>query len=69
MFLSAWENQAAGLIRQRVLLFFLVAILLTWFGHLGNALHAASWWPRPMFVWGPIIAAPWSSDSPQAGLV
>ena len=44
--------------RARVLLFFVTAYAFTWFGNLGNLIHASDWWPRPMFPLGPIIAAP-----------
>ncbi|HEX9894454.1 MAG TPA: CPBP family intramembrane glutamic endopeptidase [Gemmatimonadales bacterium] len=44
--------------RIRILAFFLLAYALTWFGNLGNVIHPAVWWPRPMFVLGPILAAP-----------
>ena len=44
--------------RLRLLVFFVTAYALTWFGNLGNWIHPSDWWPRPMFALGPIIAAP-----------
>jgi membrane protease YdiL (CAAX protease family) len=44
--------------RARVVVFFLAAYAFTWFGNVGNWIHASDWWPRPMFPLGPIMAAP-----------
>jgi membrane protease YdiL (CAAX protease family) len=54
-----------SLAQRRVLLFFLVAYALTWFGWLGNWLVPGPYWPLPMNPFGPIIAAPlviWATD-------
>lgn len=45
-------------LRWEILLFFLVTYAFTWFGHLGNWLLPSEAWPRPMFVLGPLFAAP-----------
>jgi CAAX protease family protein len=56
--------------RSRILLFFAVAYVLTWFGNLGNWLLPSEAWPAPMNPLGPIIAAPlviWFTEG-RAGL-
>jgi membrane protease YdiL (CAAX protease family) len=58
-------------IHRRILAFFLLSYGLTWFGTLGNWLFPSEAWPRPMFPFGPIIAAPlviWLTQG-RAGLV
>jgi uncharacterized protein len=45
-------------IQRRIVLFFLVAYALTWFGWLGNWLVPGPYWLLPMNPFGPIIAAP-----------
>ena len=43
---------------RRIVLFFMVAYALTWFGNLGNWLLPSPYWPVPMNSFGPILAAP-----------
>jgi len=47
-----------SVIHRRIILFFLVTYVLSWFGHLGNWLSPSDYWPLPMNPFGPIIAAP-----------
>jgi membrane protease YdiL (CAAX protease family) len=42
----------------KLILFFVIACALTWFGHLGNHLYPSTYWPVPMFPFGALLAAP-----------
>jgi membrane protease YdiL (CAAX protease family) len=45
-------------VSRRIIIFFLVTYVLSWFGWLGNWLLPSDYWPLPMNPFGPIIAAP-----------
>lgn len=51
------EPVRARTIHARLVAFFLASYAFTWFGHLGHLLLPSDAWPRPMFPWGPLIAA------------
>jgi uncharacterized protein len=52
-------------VHRRIVCFFLVTYLLSWFGHVGNWIFPSNYWPLPMNPFGPLIAAPlviWATE-------